>query len=1515
MENKEKHKISYWLIFIIRVKDLVFNSRKWMKKILIIFLNLIVLLFLTTLLLMYSSTFQTLLAKIGTAYFSNKIGLDVSIQKVSIDIFHNLNLHQLLIKDHQKDTMIYLDNLDVSVAYSSFIHNKLIIRKIRLENSKIYAVRHQGDKRFNYEKWIDFFSAKDTVQNKDTTKLDVQLKSIELKNAEIIYKDEKYNTKVSEQLNVDYIKLKKVNLTLHNLKQKKDIIYFQLRNFSAKEQCGLTLKKLNANVQISDRMFYLKDLSLRTERSNLMGDIKINYPGLDAFLSDPESTMYVDADLHTSTKIHFLDLRHFAKELKGWNNFVEISGKIKGTINDLSITDAYLNYAGTELVGAIEIKGLPDIEKTFFNIHAQSMITTASAIERIPLYPFDKKEFIELPQQFANTGIVNFKGKIKGFYHQFKVDGILVTEIGAIKLNTRLKMDSVTKDLNYNGNFNFYQFHFGKFFKQKKLGQFTADVLLNGEGTIFQTMKTSIQATIKQFTFNNYIYKNIMADMNLKNKLLTGDLSVSDENAQLLFSGQINFDNKVPDMNFITSIDKLNLNKLHFLNDKDDGLLSGTSTIKLSGENLDDLTGEIALNNLQYVAKNKIYFFGHPVVKLKQDSNYHKTFYLHSDFFNLDIEGKFTLSEFEHYINHFMKTFYPSFVKGNCNIHEIKNDTFQLKLNIKNFEPFGQLFTNGKLFIQPNTQLQIMYHPKDIELILKLNSDLISYGTIKFVKNYLEVNSYEQQLNSVLKTDKIILSDSLHLSNVSVCTHSKDNLARTNIEWQTYKDSIKYTYNGQIGWSTVFYPHAIFIIPDAFEIPVGKEKWIAEKLNPIVIDTAYNIDFFPLQLSRQNQSVIISGQLHNDEKDELKFTFNNVDVHQLNPLLADNKIQLKGLLNGNLVWHQTLKKILFSSDIKLSNFYFNNYFIGDIKTYTAYQPLNQSLFLRGNLSYDYSNILNSESGVKLKYLHFEGIYYTTKKDSALDIEIEAQPFNLSLLNPILKDIMTIDYAFLYGKGKIEGRVDKPLISGKFKITDSKIKTDYLNTYHKIIGDIEVFPDQIRFDELKIYNYGNKNIAGFLNGNIFHNNFYNMRLDFDISAKNLMVLNTHPLINMDYYGKIYASGTIGVYGFINNMNIEANLTPKKHSKFTLSFSHAEEVGENSFVKFVNPNDTTSKIKSDKSFSGLQMSFILNTTPELETEVLFNEKTGDGVKARGDGVIEMNINSFGKFEMNGEYTIRSGTYLFTLESIINKKFEIEDGSKITFVGNPYNSLINVNANYIQKASVVPLFPYDSSGAYKRRYPVISKLSLSGKMISPEITFNIDIPQLDAASKSKIQLLLTDENELNRQFFSLLLLKSFVTPLQYANAGGVSAGSALAANSSEMLSNRLSSALKGISDFVDIGVNYNPGSQTSNQQMELTMSKQMFNNRLSIDGSFGVNSNQTQNTSQIIGDVNIEYKLTESGRYVLKAFNRTNNNTQMTISGGPYTQGVGVGYKYEFNNLFRRKEKKTNENKKEN
>ncbi len=1504
-DNKRLIRASMFLFWL---KNNVFSWFR-VKRILRLFFSIVIIVFIGIILLIYSSVFQTIVSKILVKTLSEKMGLEVSISNVSLDVFHKLYFKDFLIRDLQKDTMVYLKDLKVDIQYASIFHKQFFIKKITLDNPKIYAVRHKGDKDFNYEKIVDFFSApKKQKTQQDTSEWKVTLHEIELNNATLIYKDEKYDTQVSKQMNYSYLKLSKTNLLLSDIHLHNDTVHASIKNLNTKEQCGFQVKQLRSNIMLTENSMQFKNFLIQTPISTLYGNYAMLFNNIGDLGDDFIELVTLKGDFFSPTKLGFADLVHFTKEMEGWENFVEIAGHVEGKIKDLKIDDAEIKYAGTKIIGDIRMTGLPNIDSTYFDIKARQLTTYADAVQKIPLYPFTTHEFVTLPKQFKNTGINTFVGSIKGYYHSSKIQGNLVTEIGSIKLHTHLAIDK-TNDLVYKGELSFIEFNFGKFFRQQDIGNLNADIVLDGNGTIFKTMKTSIQANIKSFYLHRYTYQNIMLDANLKNKLFIGDLASSDPNASFSFSGQIGFDNKIPEINFIISVDKLNLSELHFMNDPNHGILAGTGVMKLTGDNVDDMSGSIQLNNLHYITSKKDYDFSGIDFIVNQKNINNKKIEINSPFIDASISGKYDLSSLQNYVDYFIHTYYPSFEHGKLAAEVGRADTLSAELNFKNTQPISELFTDGELYIAPKSKFLFQYRNKDHYVNSTFRSSYIQYGKYRFEKNLFAIHSENQQLNMQIKVNKIDITDSLFLENTYLCSDSKDHHTKFNIEWNTYRNNKAATYTGQVGGNIIFYPFGTYIIPDVLQIPVGKEEWIADEINPIIIDTAGYINFFPLVLKRKNQAIKISGELRNKENDELKIAFENFSLHQLNPLLTDNNIVLKGVLDGSITFHQSLSKKIFSSDINIQDLNLNNHFIGNISTRTSYNPSDKNLYIKGDLSYNYQmDLVNT----KLKYLDFEGFYYTQKKDSSLDIAFEAKPFNLAILNPYLTGIMTFDYAFLIGKGRVDGTPAKPLISGNFVINDSKVKIDYLNAYYKLAGNIEVMPDQIRFDDIKVFNYGSKELAAFLNGNIFHNNFANMRLDFDVNAKNMLVLNTNSYINKDYYGKIYAAGTIGLYGFINDIHIETNLTSKKNSAFTLSFSNAAEVGENTFVKFIKPQDSIVKKKAEP-ITGLNMDLILNATPDLATEVIFNDKTGDGVKAKGNGLIRMNINSYGKFEMTGEYTIESGQYLFTLESIINKKFDIQNGSKVLFTGNPYNAMINLTADYHQKTSIAPLFPYDSSGTYKRRYPVYCQLLLKNKLMAPDISFNIDIPSLDAATKSRVQALMSDENELNRQVFSLLLLKTFVTPLQYSGGGGVSAGTALAANGSEMLSNRLSSAFSSITNFVDIGFNYNPGSQSSNQQVELTMSKQMFNNRLSVDGSFGVNNNQSQNTSQVIGDVNVEYKLTESGKYHLKAFNRTNNNTQLAISGGPYTQGIGIGYKEEFNTigeyfrkLFRRPKK---------
>ena len=60
----------------------------------------------------------------------------------------------------------------------------------------------------------------------------------------------------------------------------------------------------------------------------------------------------------------------------------------------------------------------------------------------------------------------------------------------------------------------------------------------------------------------------------------------------------------------------------------------------------------------------------------------------------------------------------------------------------------------------------------------------------------------------------------------------------------------------------------------------------------------------------------------------------------------------------------------------------------------------------------------------------------------------------------------------------------------------------------------------------------------------------------------------------------------------------------------------------------------------------------------------------------------------FEMRGDYTITEGTYLFTLQNILNKKFDVVPGSSIHWTGDPLGAMLNIDAIYSTKASLRPL-----------------------------------------------------------------------------------------------------------------------------------------------------------------------------------------------------------------------------------
>jgi len=198
----------------------------------------------------------------------------------------------------------------------------------------------------------------------------------------------------------------------------------------------------------------------------------------------------------------------------------------------------------------------------------------------------------------------------------------------------------------------------------------------------------------------------------------------------------------------------------------------------------------------------------------------------------------------------------------------------------------------------------------------------------------------------------------------------------------------------------------------------------------------------------------------------------------------------------------------------------------------------------------------------------------------------------------------------------------------------------------------------------------------------------------------------------------------------------------------------------------------------------------------------------------------------------------------------------------------------------------------------------------LTNPNIDFDILLPNSDQDTKDQFFTLVdkNDKNQMNQQTFSLLIMNSFISLNRTAYSATV--GSGVGNSSAEMISNQLSSWLSRINKDFDININYHPTDQLTNQELQVMLSTQILNDRVSINGNVGVggtikdqanaqSQSGNQNASNIIGDVNVEVKLTKDGRFRLNAFNRS-NQYDLLNNYSPYTQGLGVMYRREFDNI---------------
>jgi hypothetical protein len=1453
-----------------------------------------------------SPTFQTWLGQKASTYFSSEFGNQVKIKKIELEFFTKANLKGVFISDKNKDTLFNGDLL-VYIRKLDLKHQKIEFKRITLMNSTTKIITYKGDSLMNFQFLIDYFDSgvADTTPKKEWQ---VKLGDIFLDNVHFVYRDEGANTTVSQNMNFNNLDFTRTSGKLSGIRFDKDTIYVKLNDFKTTEQCGFVLKNLTADAKISSSELLLNKLIIKTPKTDIRGYVNLYYTDWKDY-SDFINKVKIKAELKEGSQLASEDIARFTSELNGLNETVYFSGKIKGYVNDLNLKAFKLKYGRhTRFDGNLTITGLPDFNASYLHFDVEELATNYTDLIKIPNYPFSENKNLELPIELKRLGTISYVGKFDGFITDFTTYGKFKTGLGNLATQLSIKIGKKADDVAYHGKLQTSNFDIGTLFGISNFNSLSLNSEIRGKGVSLKSLDADVEGTVLNINYNNYSYKNIKLNGNIKEKVFNGLLVSKDPNADFDFNGNINFKNKVPEMDFISTVNNIDLKKLNFT--KQEAKISTQILINLKGDNLNNLTGTINFDDTKYTNEKKKFEISTFDLKLDQ-STADKHMVVNSNYFNLTVDGRFDANNLGMAFNQVLNSYYPTFVPK-IKTRTVYTDAFKFELTIKQFKIVRELFVSN-LAVSPNSIINGDFDASKNILNINLKSDSISYGKVKFNNNVIESYSKNNKVNLVYKSSDIRLTDSLVLRNYFMYMVSKDLETKYNLEWDN-KTSPKNA--GRLAGKVNFGGQMATLTFDKFFIsPADSSTWNLVTSNPTVIDSSGNILINPLLFTNKDQNIGIAGALTNKPGDSLVVNTANVVLEQFNPLLRSIKLKLDGIMNGRVTVHDP-KNFAFSSDLDFTSLKINNNTLGEMVVKTNYDAKTKTIYTDGYTSLG----LPTFDGSKMKNISFRGYYYMDKKEESIDLDIKAAPANLKILNPLLEGILTINNGPISGEGKIHGTPENLKIDGNFKLFNAEIKVDYTNVTYYMSGALEIMPDQIRFSELlmseKLLNDAllkEKRIKaipqGTINGNIFHTNFTKIQLDYDVTYNNMLVLNTGITQNNTFYGKVYATGNMGIYGFLNNLHMEVTAATNKNSKFILPLDGPADVAESDFIHFVKKDTLTKKVEN--TFTGFSLDMKIKTTPDLTVNIILDNANGDALNVQGEGDLDLKITTLGKFEMVGDYIITNGDYLFTLENVISKKFEIDAGSTISWSGDPLNADIDITTSYKQRASVAPLLN-DTTANYKGRFAVNCKLLITNKLFTPNINFAIDFPSLDATARSRIKNVLSDEAELNRQVFSFLLFRSFVTPQIYnSNGGGVTAGGAAASTGSELLSNRMSEFLNtyfgnltGIKDL-QVGVNYRAGNQNS-QEVDLALSKQFLNNKVTVDGNFGVNNQARTQGNGLIGDVNVEYKLSEDGRYRVKGFNRSNDNTQIATSGGPYTQGVGFFYREEFetfNQLFNR------------
>ncbi|MDT8394061.1 MAG: translocation/assembly module TamB domain-containing protein [Bacteroidales bacterium] len=1453
----------------------------------------------------YNPLVQTFIARIAASYLTQSLNTVVKIDGLYITPRIDLNMKGVLVLDRKADTLFNAEDVFLDMKRFSYSQEQKIfaINNISVHGASFTLFKGRHDTVFSYDFIRDHFETHspeiitDTIHSQPDWR--VALNGLELDRVRFRYIDENKERKSQgmDYTNLDIFvqQLRMTDLTIHN-----DTFNFYISHLQAKEKCGFIVDTLQGNFMLSPLFLIADSLKVVTPRSDIDLDLAFHYRGWPAYLKFTEEVEMIS--YIRPSEINMKDIGYFAPELLVMNNQLRIGGKVKGKVNNLRVSDFRFAYGdNTRFNGDIRLYGLPDVVETYIHTRINEFKFALDDIKHFAIP--GENTYVTIPKELEVFGEMSIHGKFTGFYNDFVSTATFESNIGTISTDVSLRQNKDHTDVIYEGKVKARHFHIGKFLRlDSYLGEMNLNAMVTGSGLTGSTVKINMNGSVDSLEFMGNTFNQLGISGDIADKKFNGHLDINDSKIALVFDGILDFDQPKPLFDFTADIQNADLYALNLVGRDSVSVLSAMLNCNFIGLDLDDLEGRIYIDSLDYTEGNQQWLMEQFALISLKDTGYYKRILLNADFIDARINGSFTYSELPYAINRIIESELHNWAFLTPRAVPVRRQTIDFEITLGDTRPITDIFVPG-LVIEENSTIIGSFDSKRKDTQIDANFPSVSYAGIQTERVNLNLLSNRERIRLGLSANRILLKEKdvedtlqLGLENFALKTTLNSDSLNFQFAWDD-KDVIRHNKADVRGYFTYLDSIRSELRITHADVLINDSVWTVAENNQIILAKDH-YTFKGLDFKGNKQKMAIMGSVSHNPLDTLLVDFVSWKLSNFDIIFRNYNFDLNGITNGHFGISDLYGSPNFFSDLKIRRLEMNDILIGDANLRSRWNDERKSIDVLSEIIY-HGNVDDS------RVLSLRGSYFPDQSNDNLDFLLQLENMHLSPFGRFAEDYISGLKGVSSGKLNIKGSTNAPLLTGQLKMMRTECRVNYLNTRYSFSHSIDFSNNAFSFNDLVIYDtLGN---TATLNGRIMHENLSDFQFDLTLRPENFIILQTNRYRNETFYGTGIATGMVWFYGPANDFHIDANVSTSKGTNIVIPLNNTMTVVDNDFVIFLSEDQQDEdQLLQDYSvdLKGLNLDFTIKINNTAETMIYLPSNMGT-ISSKGYGEIRLTIDPRGQFEIYGDYNFLRGTFFFTFQNMINRRFEILQGGKISFAGNPYNADVDLRALYRLKTSLSGLGANISPELEGQRVNVNTILGLRGKLANPEIRFSIDFPNVTDDIERTIYAIL-DTNDvalMNQQMISLLLMNSF----SYA-----STSTSMGASSLNIISSQLSNWLSQISNDFDVGINYRSGDELTQDELEVALSTQFFDNRLTVDGNVGLitRNNTQQNASNLVGDVNIEYKLRPDGRLRLRAFNRSNNFNSLEFS-SRYTQGVGVFFIRDFDrfeDIFRRQKKST-------